>query len=143
MPYYRPSPSTNNSIGSNRHWAAFQRDGLYTVAEGEGRAHLKYIRNFLVYWSVTFLRDDNNFLFLLGFGHLIYNYFVLFMLPLPFTLYVFYIYWQKEIFCMWITLLIYCFLWEGNFILLHKFELGSTYDWSVFWVKILLKSLNM
>jgi hypothetical protein len=47
MPY---SPSSNNSFGSNRHWVAFQSDGLYTVAEGEGRAHLKYnIRIFFEY----------------------------------------------------------------------------------------------
>jgi len=42
MPYCSGSPSSNNSIYSNGHWVAFQRDGLYTVAEGEGRAHLKY-----------------------------------------------------------------------------------------------------
>jgi hypothetical protein len=34
------SPSTKNIIVSNRHWIAFQDDGLYTVAVGEGRAHL-------------------------------------------------------------------------------------------------------
>jgi len=48
MTYGGKSPSTNNNIGSNRHWVAFQRDGLYTVAEGEGREHLKYnVGNFL------------------------------------------------------------------------------------------------
>jgi len=42
MLYCSGSPSSNNSFGSHGHWVAFQRDGLYTVAEVEGRAHLKY-----------------------------------------------------------------------------------------------------
>jgi hypothetical protein len=47
MPYWTVTPTTDNIIGSRRHWVAFQLDGLYTVAEVEGRAHLKYnIRNF-------------------------------------------------------------------------------------------------
>jgi len=42
MPYWIVCPSSNNNIGSSKHWVAFQRNGLYTGAEGEGRAHLKY-----------------------------------------------------------------------------------------------------
>ena len=42
MAYWKVSPSSKNNISSNRHWVAFQRDGLYTVAEDEGREHLKY-----------------------------------------------------------------------------------------------------
>jgi hypothetical protein len=42
MPYCGLSPSSKNNICSSGHWVAFQRDGLYTVAEGEGRAYLKY-----------------------------------------------------------------------------------------------------
>jgi hypothetical protein len=42
MPYCNASPSSKNNIGSGRHWVAFQRDGLYTVVGGEGRAHLKH-----------------------------------------------------------------------------------------------------
>jgi hypothetical protein len=42
MPYCSGSPSTNNNISSIGHWVAFQRDGLYTVAEGEAWVHLKY-----------------------------------------------------------------------------------------------------
>jgi hypothetical protein len=40
MPYWSASPSSKNNIGSNVHSAEFQRDGLYTGAEGEGREHL-------------------------------------------------------------------------------------------------------
>jgi len=39
-----PYPSDNKNEASNRHCVAFQRDGLYTVAEGEGRAHVITLR---------------------------------------------------------------------------------------------------
>jgi len=42
MAYWKVSPSSKNNISSNGHWITFQRDGLYTGAEGEGREHLKY-----------------------------------------------------------------------------------------------------
>jgi hypothetical protein len=75
MPYKRCSPSSKNNIGSNRHWVALQRDGLYTGAECEGRAHLKYkIRTFWIYKSVRFEEMFVNLWFLMGFGYSIYNF---------------------------------------------------------------------
>jgi hypothetical protein len=48
MPYWIVSPSTNNNFGPFMHSVAFQIDGMYSVAEDEGRAHLKHnIMNFL------------------------------------------------------------------------------------------------
>jgi hypothetical protein len=50
MPYITSSPSRKNNISSRRHWVALQLDWLYTVAEGEGREHLKYkIRTTFIY----------------------------------------------------------------------------------------------
>jgi len=42
MPYRSGSPSSNNNIGASGYCVAFQGDGLYRAAVGEGRAHLKY-----------------------------------------------------------------------------------------------------
>jgi len=55
MPYWIGTPSSKNSRCSSGHWVAFQRDGLYTVAEGEGRTHLKYnIRSPRIFSSAIF-----------------------------------------------------------------------------------------
>ena len=52
MHYSSGSPSRNNDICSIGHWVAFQRDGLYIVAEGEGRVHLKYNINEFIEYTV-------------------------------------------------------------------------------------------
>jgi hypothetical protein len=67
MPYWSVTPSSKKNIGSNGHWVAFQRDGLYTVAEGEGRAYLKYnIRTFWISKSVRFEEMFVNLWFFYG-----------------------------------------------------------------------------
>ena len=119
MPYWSGSPSSNNSISSNRHWVAFQRDGLYSGTEGKSREHLKYnIRNFFRFWG-----DSSNFEF---FCWVLCTRFIIFPVLLKLikdvTLNAFDPYWTENRYSNCELLSRYCFIWEGNFIHLHEFE---------------------
>ena len=123
MSYSRDSPSTNNSSCSNRHWVAFQRDGLYTGAEGEGREHLKYnVRCSRISSSAIFEEMFVN----LWFSSVLFTpdfYFLLYSLnyKIRYSVCFLYLVNRKWVFWIWMALAIYLFLWRAIFIHGHEF----------------------
>jgi len=118
MPYWSGSPSSNNNIGSSAYCVAFQGDGLSSGVECEGRAHLKYnIRIRLFSNSARFQASFHMCDFLQGFN----NRFLIFLCSFcsykrMFLNCFLHFVNRKSIFFVWSTLLIYCFLWQPNFI---------------------------